>query len=289
MNRWFLISLIALCAIIPLAIWIATRHPMNIQSDGENVSTSNPNDEIERFSQEMDRLRDRAESWDTWNIRLLFAAGLVASFLVVTAVGVSRSNRALIRSSESLDKAKDRKLQVELKLKDDAIAEARGSAATALKDAGNANARAEEAKKGAARVSLEAEKLKQTIAWRVLPPETASQLQKILSVKPGAVNLRYIDGDPESLYVAIQFNKILQNANWTVGAGSLKVPSLLFGILLPDADSADAKTLREALTDAKISFSTDKIPPGPVMSFAVETIPNAPMLLVGSKTPAVMQ
>ena len=245
---------------------------MNTQSEGENVSRNNStNSEVERFSQEVNRLRERAEFWDSWNIRLLFVAGLAALFLVVTAVGVSRSNRALIRSSDNLDKAKDRKLQIDLKSKDDAIAEA--------------DRRGEEAKARAAQASLETEKLKQTLAWRILSTETASQLQKVLATKPGSVNLRYIDGDPESLYLAIQFSEILKRAKWSVGAGALKMPSLVFGILLPDADSVDARALREAFTNAKVSFSPDKLQPQTTVGFAISTIPNAPMLLVGSKKP----
>src|SRR6266478_4464256 len=58
----------------------------------------------------------------------------------------------------------------------------------------------------AAAAKLETEKLKQVVAWRVIPPEAIAELEKVLSRKPGSVNLRYTDGDPEALFLAIQIS-----------------------------------------------------------------------------------
>lgn len=139
----------------------------------------------------------------------------------------------------------------------------------------------------AAQAELESEKLKQVVAWRVISPESGAELERILSAKPGAVNLRYTDGDPEALFLAIQISKILGKAKWKVAPGSEKFANAIqFGIALPDSAGEDAKTLRSAFVAAKISFSTNPLPPAGA-SFSVSTIPGAPTLMVGSRAPAL--
>jgi hypothetical protein len=139
--------------------------------------------------------------------------------------------------------------------------------------------------KEAAVARLETEKLKEVVAWRTLPTETASELEKILAVNPGSVNLRYSDGDPESLYFAIQISQILSQAHWKVASGALKIPAVVFGIVLPNASGADAETLRKAFSVAKIPYSANPLPSGPMLGFSISTIAGAPMLMVGSRTP----
>lgn len=120
-NYRFLISLIAFCACIP-AIAIAIEGSPT-QSERVNVSSNNSiNSDIERLVGEITRQRAKAEFWDTWNIRLIFVTGITGAMLVITAIGVSRSNGGLSDLSEQLSRAKDHKLQVELKAKDDEIA-----------------------------------------------------------------------------------------------------------------------------------------------------------------------
>ncbi len=148
------------------------------------------------------------------------------------------------------------------------------------RDLAATNARAEEAR-------LETERVKEAVAWRVIPPESASELGKVLAAKPGAVNLRYMDGDPEALFLAIQISQILTKAHWQVAPGATKpANAIVFGIVLPDASGIDAQTLRDAFFAAKMPFSTDALPPTGV-NFTVSTIPGAPTLMVGSKRPAL--
>lgn len=139
----------------------------------------------------------------------------------------------------------------------------------------------------AAVARLETEKLKAGVAWRTISADKALALERALAAKPGSVNLRYTDGDPEALFLAIQLSQIFRKANWQIAPGSLKQGNaIIFGLVLPDAAGADAISLREAFTVAQITFSPGPMPnTGTSTSFNVTTIPNAPMLMVGSRPP----
>ncbi|GEM_PF-3521916 len=150
-----------------------------------------------------------------------------------------------------------------------------------------ANARAAELEKEAANARLETERIKKAVAWRVIPPESASELEKVLSANPGSVNLRYMDGDPEALFLAIQISQILNKAKWKIAPGAVKPSNaIVFGIGLPDGSGVDAKILRDAFWAAKVPFSTNALPSAGV-SFSISTIQGAPTLMIGSKEPAL--
>ncbi len=150
----------------------------------------------------------------------------------------------------------------------------------------NANARAAELEKEAANARLETERIKEVVAWRVMSSESATELEKVLAAKPGSVNLRYMDGDPEALFLAIQISQILSKAHWKVAPGAIKPEnSIVFGIGLPDSSSADAQTLRSAFSAAKVPFSTNALPPA--IGFSISKIDGAPTLMIGSKKPAL--
>ncbi|MHB8624440.1 MAG: hypothetical protein ACYDBA_13975 [Sulfuricaulis sp.] len=153
--------------------------------------------------------------------------------------------------------------------------------------AAQANARSAELEKETADARLETERIKEAVAWRILPSENASELEKVLAAKPGSVNLRYTDGDPEALYLAVQISQILTKAHWQIAPGAVKPSNVIvFGIGLPDATGVDAQTLRKAFSEAKVAFATTPIPESGV-SFNVSTIPGAPILMVGSKRPVL--
>jgi hypothetical protein len=142
------------------------------------------------------------------------------------------------------------------------------------------------AKLEAEKAKLETERIKAVVAWRTIEPNIASNLTKILEAKPGSVNLRYTDGDPESLFLAIQFSQVFAKASWKVAPGALKLGnSIVFGLALPDDNSADAKTLREAFTAANIHFLSTLPQANVVSEFNVLTIRGAPTLMVGSRSP----
>lgn len=150
-----------------------------------------------------------------------------------------------------------------------------------------ADAKAAELEKDAALARLETEKIKEAVAWRVINPVSASKLERVLSANPGSVNLRYMDGDPEALFLAIQVSKILSKSHWRIAPGAVKPGNaIVFGICLPDLNGNDAKTLRNAFSTARIPFATDALPQSGVM-FSMSRIQGAPTLMIGSKAPAL--
>ena len=164
-------------------------------------------------------------------------------------------------------------------------AKAEENLGNAKKSAAEANERAANLEKDAALAKLETEKLKQVVAWRIISPSVARVLEQALSKKPGSVNLRYTDGDPEALYLAIQISQILDKAKWKIAPGGLKLANAVaFGIALPDANSPDAITLRSAFTEAKLPYSTAPLPTIG-MGISISTIDRAPTLMIGSRLP----
>lgn len=150
-----------------------------------------------------------------------------------------------------------------------------------------ANERAADSEKEAANARLDTEKLKAVVAWRTLSEAQATEFGKVLAAKPGSVNLRWTDGDPEALFFAIQISQILQRAHWQVAPGAFKPANrILFGIVLPPEAGSDTQILREAFTAAKIGVSLVPFPQDGA-SFNVSTIPGAPFLMIGSRLPVV--
>lgn len=187
-----------------------------------------------------------------------------------------------------LQKQEEKAAGAELKRYQDGVAgqvaEAKREGIQAGKTAGDAMVRAAELEKEAAIARLETEKVKAAVAWRVIPPESAQTMEKLLSEKTGAVNLRYIDGDTESQYLAMQIARILVNAHWVYAPGGIKpANSIQLGIVLPPSTSADAESLAAALSGANVKFSRHDVQVG--ATFNVGTIEGAPMLIVGSKDP----
>jgi hypothetical protein len=219
-------------------------------------------------------------SLDGWNNVMLWCLAFVA--IAAISVGVAQYVIIQLAKQEAADaKAEFDKYKLTVEGK---VADAKKEGIEAGKAAGNALVRAAELEKEAADARLETERLKQVVAWRSISPEGASKLEKVLAVKPGSVNLRFTDGDPEALFLAIQISRILSKANWKIGMGASKLPNgILFGIAIPDATGDDIQTLREAFSSAKIQFSTDAIPQG--IELLTTTIAGAPMLHVGSRAP----
>ena len=208
--------------------------------------------------------------WANWFLVGALIVGVVSTYAIV-ASGIIR----------------DKELKLELKVKDDQISLANVRAEEAKAASSEANARAAESGKEAANARLETEKLKGAVSWRTISSAMASELEKVLAAKPGSVNLRYTDGDPEALFLAIQISQILGNAHWQVAPGAVKLSNaIVFGICLPDAVGVDAQTLRSAFSTAKVAFSPNALPPAGV-SFSISTIEGAPTLMIGSKKPTL--
>lgn len=237
--------------------------------------------EKKRFPIEVSRMFGL--SLDDWNNIMVLALG----FAALAAVIVGLSTFVIIKLQKAAAVASETAFN-EYKLGAAAqVAEAESKGMEAGKTAGNALVRAAELEKEAASARLETEKLKQVVAWRTLSPSEAVALENGLATHPGSVNLRYTDGDPEALFLAIQISQILDKAKWRVAPGAVKLSNaIVFGYGLPDANGNDAQTLRAAFTAAKLPFSTGPIPQGGI-SFSISTIADAPVLMVGSKNPTL--
>jgi hypothetical protein len=204
------------------------------------------------------------EFWDWLGIRLMFGGALIGVLALFLSLISAYVLYRVADIAQSELQSKTSTLGVE-------ISSARERAATLEKEAADARS--------------ETERLKQVVAWRIISPENASKLEKLLALKPGSVNVRYTDGDPEALYLAMQLIDILKKAKWHAALGAWKFSdTLVFGCRIPNPATRQTKILRAAFTDANIEFSTEDMPSGG-LGLLVGVIPDAPILMVGSREP----
>jgi hypothetical protein len=204
-------------------------------------------------------------------------AGSLAVLFTATTVAASF---VMWKTSTEISDEKDRQLSR-------FQAEAKERTATLEKEAARANERAARLENEAAQARLEQERLKAALAWRTLSKSQIDSLSGGLSRNPGSVNIRYTDGDPEALFLAIQIGNLLSAAKWNVAPGAVKFQNALtFQIHVEGGENADAKSLRDALTEASIPFTTEPSPPVGA-GFSISTIQGAPTLTIGSKPPSL--
>jgi hypothetical protein len=269
-----------------LGLFGYTRLSLNKFSIDRNTTTKSPAHEMAQTEKTNFSNKERRMfglGLDFWNNLMVGFLGIGA----IAAVIVGIATYAVIRLQKA--EAKDASDAYELyKLGVAAqVADAKREGIEAGRTAGDALVRAAELEKEAANARLETEKIKRAVAWRVISPEDALKLEKALVAKPGSVNLRYTDGDPEALYLAVQISQILTKANWHIAPGAIKPSNaIFFGIGLPDANGGDSQTLRGAFSAANIRFSISALPSGGV-GFSISTIAGAPTLMIGSKQPAL--
>jgi len=229
------------------------------------------------------KIQELQRSFDFWNIGYVGIVALtviLASAMFFTQFMSIRRGKELSQAQATLLELKDEQLSIDLQDKDLKIAEAKEASA-------GANVRASELEKEAAVARLETERIKEAVSWRTIPPESILELKKVLSAAPGSVNLRYMDGDPEALFLAIQISEILSKSNWKIAPGAVKPSNaIVFGIGLPDSSGTDAKILRNAFSVAKVPFSINELP-AIGASFSISTIQGAPTLMIGSKKSAL--
>jgi hypothetical protein len=223
---------------------------------------------------------DDVSWWANWILVGALMVGVAATYAIVVSGNIKEANlkRELKEKDDALETYK---LTVDGK-----VADAKREGIEAGKTAGDALVRAAGLEKEAATARLETEKLKQVVAWRTLSPDVRAKLDKVLASKPASVNLRYMDGDPEAMYLGVQMTEVLRKANWQVGPGSIKPNGVIFEYILPqeEANNPAAQTLREAFKAADIPFFVGNVPPS--SGFNVTAMPGAPTLLIGSRLPA---
>ena len=169
---------------------------------------------------------------DWWNAAMLLSLAVTAVAAIAVMLTTGMALRRAKQMSEVQDRIiglKDSQLLLDLREKDQKIAEAGATASAAETkaegfrlDIAKANQNTARLENEAAAAKLETEKLKLVVAWRIIPSDAAGELSKALSGKPGSVNLRYTDGDPEALFLAIQISQILGKAKWQVAPGAEK-------------------------------------------------------------------
>jgi hypothetical protein len=230
-----------------------------------------------------------ADTLNEWANRIYVIAGFLA--VILTAITVAASF-VIWRTSSDIAGRKERELalyqagaRTEIERAKSAAAEARTRGQEANAEAAKANERAAQLEKDAAASRLEAERIKQQVSWRSLSAPQAQRLLKALAERPGAVNLRYTDGDPETLGLTAEIANILERAHWQVAAGSTKFANALaFEIHIPNQPSDNLKALQKAFHEAGIPFDPSPLPPVGA-EFNVSTINGAPTLFIGSKRP----
>jgi hypothetical protein len=262
---WPYIRLIVLIAITAAIACPHTSNAINTSSKGESVSSSAEIDsEIERLTSEKNKRQGRAEKWDRLNIVCIFLAGFAAVGLVITSIGVSRSNGDLNRTSDELNHAKDLKADGE-------IARLNNEAGDARKSAGDAIERAAKLEKQAAELNRKAEeermarlKLEEKMADRHLTPEQQSAIAQQLQPFSGqSVNLFAYTAEGEVVGISHDLIAALagqHGARWIIHAFmGQEVNRAIRGILVevsPDASPqsiAAAKALVAALISERMA------------------------------------
>jgi hypothetical protein len=220
-------------------------------------------------------------SLDAWNnIIVAFLGVTAAAALVVVVATYIAFQLQKLEAKQASDALERYKIGVAAQ-----VADAKREGIEAGKTAGDAMLRAAGLEKEAADARLQTERLKAQLAWRTLSADEAAALKAALAKHPGSVNLRYMDGDPEALFFAIQISRLLGETQWAIAPGAVKpANTIVFGISLPDSEGPDAVALREAFSAAHLPFGTDPLPQAGA-SFNVSTIDGAPILMVGSKQP----
>ena len=220
-------------------------------------------------------------SLDSWNNVIVGFLALGAFSAVIVGIATYVAFQLQKQETKDVNEALERyKIGVAAQ-----VADAKKEGIEAGKTAGDALVRAAALEKEAAEARLATEKLKAQLSWRTLSKETGEILEAELRKHAGKVNLRYTDGDPEALFLAIQLSQALGKAQWAIAPGAIKLANAIsFGISLPDSEGDDARSLRDAFRAAAIPFSTEPLPPMGA-GFSMSTIAGAPTLMVGSKSP----
>lgn len=212
---------------------------------------------------------------------LLNLANILYLFSVAAALIFSI---ALWRLSTISSENKDRELaryQIDAQ---ERISKADEAARKAQENSALANEKAKALELETEKAKLETERLKARLAWRVLSESQINSLVTTLSRQAGSVTVAHVSNDPESLYLAIQIAKSLEQAKWNVGFQSVTLSAAItFGILIPNSNSSDAKTLKASLQAAGIPYLTGEMPPTNMMLGSGNMGPDMAVIYVGTK------
>jgi len=154
------------------------------------------------------------QSVDWWNSAMIWGlalAAIAAVFVVIaTRIIVTRTGQ-LTAAQEALGAAKDRQLALDLKAKDEKIAQVVKDTAGANERANAAEATVESAKAEAAKANLELAKIRTP---RTIPRDKEAMLSAELGVFSGQEFAAYTFQDQESMDLANTVGRILLGASW---------------------------------------------------------------------------
>ena len=144
-----------------------------------------------------------------WGLSLDFWNNIIVAFLALGAfaaviVGVATYIAFQLQEQETQDaNAALERYKIGVAAQ---VADAKREGIEAGKTAGDALVRAAALEKEATDARLATVKIKAQLSWRTLSKEVGEKLETELAKHPGKVNLRYTDGDPEALFLAIQIS-----------------------------------------------------------------------------------
>jgi F0F1-type ATP synthase membrane subunit b/b' len=225
-----------------------------------------------------------------WCLLASLLTGVVSTFVIVKTADVKETHwdRDRDAANERIGElAHESELaKAELGKANAEIEDAKKQAAELNKEASEAKERTASLEKEAAQAKLEQERLKQIVSWRTISNAAGNKMVALLKANPAFIKLAYVAADPEALGLAIQFSKVLEIAGWTVAAEAMTFSSkLILEFRIPGPENEAVESLRKALNEAGIPFSTEDVPP-PDMAFVQSGAnPPAATLFIGSKRP----
>lgn len=235
-----LLALMALSAIPAAIIWPHIITPISPRSPEEKVSTNTDQDlEIQRLTQEKDDRRKTADRWDMLNITATFFAGLAATCLVITSIGVSRSNGRLVRATDDVSTAKEAKFGLALSY---------------------AQQLADEARRTAEAEAIERLRLEAVIAPRRLSEKQKSDLASLMQFAGRVIQLKSYSADTEGFVFATQIGEALGKSKLQILDNRLTmVPteSIVTGVMIEGPNSALVEALKKALAANAGELSKD--------------------------------
>lgn len=144
----------------------------------------------------------------------------------------------------------------------------------------------EQARSETAKAQLETAQIKERVAWRAITQPQGTAISAKIAAHPGTLFIEYVSNDPEALGFAIQLQHVVAAAGWKFNGSGNQYGSLIFGIFVPDnPQNPDGVTaIRDALTAAGISFSTNAVP-APGTMYGGQKGPTDVDIIIGSKLP----
>ncbi|MHB8485505.1 MAG: hypothetical protein ACYDCM_07230 [Candidatus Acidiferrales bacterium] len=232
--------------------------------------------DIQSLNSDAQRLADKVDFWNRWNIAFITLAFLAAAGLVVTSFALRSRNARLASAQERLIKTKDSLASLEI------------SKANLL--AGQANERAGKSEREAAKLTEANLRLEATVAPRRLSDSQQKSLEKLTEFAGKVVEIKSYSGDTEGAILATQILDALQRSGLQIVDNRLTVQpsgSIIFGVSINGPNAALTENMQRIL-----SKDNDLLTKGGIVirqsmgiAFIVTRPPSPPaaIILVGTK------